>query len=172
MAEVILRHAIFCTEADYWAKCVWSRDFNVGLYLTTLGFPRYEVQAEGETGSVRTRRTLIEPPVGGLPGPLKKAIGDKLSYVEEASFDRTKGVYEFKVIPSVFADKAKVWGNLFCENWNGKSFTRVSRIHVEVKVFGVGGMVEERIMQDLRRSYDVGETWTNDFAAAGGFSTR
>ena len=29
--------------------------------------------------------------------------------------------------------------------------------------FFIGGMVEERIMADLRRSYDVGATFTNDF---------
>ena len=172
MAEVVLRHEIFCTEEDYWAKCVWTREFNEGLYLKTLGFPRYEVQADTENGNVRNRKTLIEPPVDGLPAPLKKAMGDTLSYVEDASFDKTKRVYEFKVVPSVFGDKTKVWGNLYCEGWNGKSFTRVSKINVEVKVFGIGGMVESRIMEDLKRSYDVGEKWTNDFAAAGGFSTK
>lgn len=172
MAEVILRHEIFCTEEDYWEKCVWTREFNHGLYVTTLGFPRYEVQAENESGNIRTRRTLIEPPVAGLPGPLKKAVGDKLSYVEDATFDKAKRVYEFRVMPSVFPDKTRVWGNLFCEGWNGKSFTRVSKINVEVKVFGIGGVVEDRIMEDLKRSYDVGEKWTNDFAKAGGFSTK
>jgi hypothetical protein len=172
MAEVVLRHEIFCTEEDYWAKCVWTREFNEGLYLKTLGFPRYEVQADTENGTTRSRKTLIEPPVAGLPAPLKKAMGDTLSYVEEATFDKTKRVYAFKVVPSVFADKTKVWGNLYCENWNGKSFTRVSKINVEVKVFGIGGMVESRIMEDLKRSYDVGEKWTNDFAKAGGFGTK
>ena len=121
MAEVVLRHEIFCTEEDYWNKCVWTREFNEGLYVKTLGFPRYEVQGETDGADVRTRRTFIEPPVGALPGPLKKAIGDKLS---------------------------------------------------EVKVFGIGGLVEDRIMDDLRRSYDAGEKFTNDFATAGGYSTR
>lgn len=172
MAEVVLRHEIFCTEEDYWNKCVWTREFNEGLYVKTLGFPRYEVQGETDGADARTRRTFIEPPVGALPGPLKKAIGDKLSYVEEAAFSKTKRIYEFKVIPSAFPEKTKVWGNLFCEKWNGKSFTRVSKINVEVKVFGIGGLVEDRIMDDLRRSYDAGEKFTNDFATAGGFSTR
>ena len=151
---------------------MWTREFNEGLYVKTLGFPRYEVQGETDGADVRTRRTFIEPPVGALPGPLKKAIGDKLSYVEEATFSKTKRIYEFKVIPSAFPEKTKVWGNLFCEKWNGKSFTRVSKINVEVKVFGIGGLVEDRIMDDLRRSYDAGEKFTNDFATAGGYSTR
>ena len=75
MAEVVLRHEIFCTEEDYWNKCVWTREFNEGLYVKTLGFPRYEVQGENDGADVRTRRTFIEPPVGALPGALKKAIG-------------------------------------------------------------------------------------------------
>ena len=120
--------------------------------------------------TVPVSQTLVTS--GALPGPLKKAIGDKLSYVEEATFSKTKRIYEFKVIPSAFPEKTKVWGNLFCEKWNGKSFTRVSKINVEVKVFGIGGLVEDRIMDDLRRSYDAGEKFTNDFATAGGFSTR
>ncbi len=172
MADVTLRHDIFCTENDYWEKCVWGAPFNEGLYLKSLGFPRYEVQSDIDGTDVRTRRTLIEPPVAGLPAPLKKVMGDTLSYVENATFNKATRVYAFKVTPSVFADKAKIHGTLSCEAAAGNKFVRVAKIFVEVKVFGIGGMVEERIMADLRRSYDVGATFTNDFAAQGGFSTK
>jgi hypothetical protein len=103
-----------------------------------------------------------------MPGPVKKVIGDRLIYVEEGTFDKKTKRYSFKVTPSTMADKTKVAGEMWVEAKGDKKITRVTKISVEVKVFMVGGMVEERILSDLRSSYDKGTVFTNGYIAQHG----
>jgi len=49
-----------------------------------------------------------------------------------------------------------------------KKIRRLCRISVEVKIFMVGGMVEERIMKDLRSSYDDSTAATNAYIKENG----
>jgi hypothetical protein len=98
-----------------------------------------------------------------MPAPVKKLLGDRLSYVEEGTFDKKTKRYSFKVTPSTLAEKTKVAGEMWVEKIADKKVARVTKITVEVKVFVVGGMVEDRILADLRASYDKGTTFTNQY---------
>ena len=51
---------------------------------------------------------------------------------------------------------------------NGKRIVRITKINVEVKVFMVGGLVEDRIIADLRSSYDKGTVFTNQYIKENG----
>ena len=103
-----------------------------------------------------------------MPGPVKKLFGDRLSYVEEGTFDKKTRRYTFKVTPSTLAEKTKVAGEMWVEKLGEKKVARVTKISVEVKVFMVGGMVEDRILADLRSSYDKGTTFTNEYIKENG----
>src|SRR4029079_17491480 len=105
----------------------------------------------------------VDPPLSNVPGPVKKVIGDRLSYVEEGTFDKKTKRYSFKVTPSTMAEKTKVAGEMWVEKLGDKKVARLTRISVEVKVFMVGGLVEDRILSDLRSSYDKGTAFTNEY---------
>ena len=60
-------------------------------------------------------------------------------------------------------DKAKTFGELHCEVLGEKKIVRVAKITVEVKVFLVGGMVEDKILGDLRHSYDAAAKFTREY---------
>ena len=163
MPEVTLRHEIDTNEDTYWPTCVFDADFNTKLYVDALKFPGWKLLESKEDDATIQRRVQVDPPMGNMPGPLKKVLGDKLSYVEEGTFDKKSKRYSFKVIPSTLADKTKVVGEMWVESLGPKKIARVCRINVEVKVFMVGGLVEDRILSDLRASYDKGTTFTNDY---------
>jgi hypothetical protein len=163
MPEITLRHDFECDEDTYWHKIVFDRDFNRRLYLEALRFPAYELLEQKEDDQRLTRKVHIDPPLGNLPGPVKKVIGDRFSYVEEGTFDKKTRRYAFKVTPSTMADKSKNFGELYCEKLGDKRLVRVAKITVEVKVFMIGGMVEEKIMTDLRNSYDAAAKFTREF---------
>jgi hypothetical protein len=167
MPEVTLRHEIETDEETYWSKIVFDETFNTKMYVDHLkiGWKLLE-QNDGE--AQLTRRIHVEPPVGNLPGAVKKVIGDKLAYTEEGTFDKASKRYTFKVKPSTLADKTKVSGEMWCEKLGDKKIARVCRMSVEVKVFMVGSMVEERIVSDLRASYDKGTAFTNDYIRQNG----
>lgn len=162
MPDVTLRHEIDTDEDTYWAKIVLDEGFNKTMYEGELGI-KWSLLEQKEDDAKTTRRVQVEPPVGNLPGPLKKVIGDKLAYVEEGTFDKKTKRYAFKVTPSTMAEKTKIGGELWVETLGEKKIARVVKMHVEVKVMLIGGLVEERILTDLRASYDKGTTFTNDY---------
>ena len=168
MPEVTLRHEIDTDEDTFWSKIVFNEEFNKKLYEGALKFPGWKLVDSKEDDSKIVRRVQVDPPVGDLPGPVKKVIGDRLAYTEEGTFDKKTKRYSFKVTPSTMADKTKVSGELWAEKIGDKKIRRMCRISVEVKVFMVGGMVEDRIMQDLRSSYDNSTAYTNQYIKENG----
>lgn len=168
MPEITLRHEFETDEDTYWAKCVMDADFNKKLFVEFLEFPEWRLLDSKDDETKTWRRVQVDPPVGNLPAALKKVIGDKLSYVEEGTFDKKSKRYSFKVTPSTMAEKTKVAGEMWVEKLGDKKIVRVTKIAVEVKVFMVGGLVEERILSDLRSSYDKGAAFTNQYVKENG----
>lgn len=168
MAEIKLRHEIDTDEDTFWSKIVFDEAFNKTMYHDHLKFPGWSLLDSKEDDAKIVRKVRVEPPTGELPGPVKKVIGDRLAYTEEGTFDKKAKRYTFKVTPSTLADKTKVVGEMWVEKLGDKKIARCCKISVEVKVFVVGGMVEDRILADLRASYDNSTTFTNDFIAKSG----
>jgi hypothetical protein len=163
MPEITLRHEIDTDEDTFWARCVFDADFNKKLYIDALKFPEWKLIDSKDDAAKTWRKVQVDPPTGNMPAAVKKVLGDRLSYVEEGTFDKASKRYSFKVTPSTLAEKTKVAGEMWVEKLGDKKIARVTKISVEVKVFMVGGMVEDRILSDLRSSYDRGTTFTNQY---------
>ncbi len=163
MPEITLRHEIATDEDTYWAKCVFDPEFNKKLYIDALAFPQWKLLDSKDDDAKIWRRVQVDPPVGNMPGAVKKVIGDRLSYVEEGTFDKKSKRYAFHVVPSTMAEKTKVAGEMWVEKLGDKKIARLTKISVTVKVFMVGGMVEDRILSDLRSSYDKAAAFTNQY---------
>ena len=72
MPEVTLRHEIDTDEDTFWSKIVFDEGFNKKLYEGALKFPGWKLLDSKEDDGKITRRVQVDPPVGDLPGPLKK----------------------------------------------------------------------------------------------------
>src|SRR5580693_4539314 len=105
MAEVTLRHELDCDEDTYWEKCVFNDEYNRRLYLETLKFPGFKVLSHNDGPTKLTRKVHIDPPVTGMPGPIKKLLGDRFGYDEEGTFDKATKRYTFTVTPTTLAEK-------------------------------------------------------------------
>jgi hypothetical protein len=169
MAHLVLRHEMNCDADTYWEKCVLTEDYNRRLFLEQLKFLKYELIEQKDSGDKVTRRVKAEPESANLPGPLKKVVGDSLGYTEEGSYDRKTKVYSFRTIPAAFPDKVKIVGTMRCEPLGDNKVTRVTEIDVDVKIFMVGGMVEERIVSDIKRSYASAAEFTNAYVKEKGY---
>lgn len=168
MPEITLRHEFETDEDTFWSNCVFDAEFNKKLYIDALKFPEWKLLDSKDDDAKIWRQVQVDPPVGNLPGPVKKVIGDRLSYVEEGTFDKKSKRYVFKVAPSTMADKTKVAGEMWIEKLGNKKIARHTKISVEVKVFMIGGMIEDRIVSDLRSSYDKGAVFTTQFIKENG----
>ncbi len=163
MAEITLRHDVNTDEDTYWRECVFKESFNKEMYEGYLKFPGWSLLEMKDDDQKTTRKVRVEPAVGNLPAPVKKVLGDRISYTEDGAFDKKTKRYSFTVTPSTLADKSKISGEMWCEKNGDKKIVRMCRISVEVKVMIVGGMVEQRILSDLRAAYDEGTSFTNDY---------
>ena len=97
MAEVHLRHEIDCDEDTFWDKIVFNDEFNRRLYLETLKFPGFKLIEQTDEPTRRTRKVHIDPPLTGMPGPVKKLLGDRFAYIEEGVWDRATRKYTFRI---------------------------------------------------------------------------
>jgi hypothetical protein len=165
MAEIKMRHDVHTDEDTYWPKIVFNEAFNKEMYEGHLRFPAWTLLDFKDDDQKTYRKVRVEPKVGDLPGPVKKVLGDRMSYVEEGTFDKKTKRYTFKVTPSALPDKSKIAGEMWCEKAGDKKCVRHTRISVEVKVLMVGGLVEQRVLKDLEASYDAGSAFTNEYIA-------
>jgi hypothetical protein len=168
MPEMSVRHEIETDEETYWKRCVLDPEFNRALFVDSLKFLGWKVLDQKDDDAKFTRRVQVDPPVDSMPAAVKKVVGDKLSYVEEGIFDKKTGRYSFKIHPSTLADKTKVSGEMWCEKIGDKKIARHVKLSVEVKVFMVGGMIEERLIGDLQSSYGKGAAFTNAYVKENG----
>src|SRR3954470_16370248 len=99
MAEITLRHEVHTDEDTYWPKIVFSEPFNKEMYEQHMKFPGWTLLDSKDDDQKTYRKVRVEPKVGNLPGPVKKVLGDKLTYVEEGTFDKKTKKYVFKVTP-------------------------------------------------------------------------
>jgi Protein of unknown function (DUF2505) len=166
MAETTIRTTLECSGQDYFEKCLFADGYAEKLFVTTLKFPGVKVLELDRAGATWKRRVHIDPPMTGLPGPVAKLIGDSFSYVEEGTYDPKTQRYTFKVTPSTAADKTKTTGESWVESSGGKTVL-CTRLNVEVKIFMVGGMVEDKIMKDFRGSFETAAPFINAFAKGG-----
>jgi hypothetical protein len=154
VAEITLRHEFDCDEDTYWSRLTFDPAFNTRLYLEVLKFPGYELLEQKDDSAALTRRVKIVPPLGNMPAAFKKVIGDRFSYVEEGTFDKKTRRYTFKITPSSMPDKTKNYGELYVEKLADKRLVRIAKITVEIKLFMVGRLAEEKIIEDIRHSYE------------------
>lgn len=162
------RNTMDCTPETYW-KCVFDEEYNRRLYFDSLKFREFKQlsQTDGANGT-RSRKLYLNPPPADLPAPVAKVVGD-ISWTEEGTYDPKTGRYKFKVTPASLPDKTHISGEIWCEPRGEKSCERIARASVEVKVFMVGGIVEKRILDDMRKSYEAAAKFTNQFVKEKGW---
>lgn len=147
-----------------------NTEYNKEMFCQRMKFPRWEL-LEFELNDDEMRRVVeVEPYVAELPGPIKKVIGENIRYREEGRLDRKSGSYKLKIVPGKLADKIRVTAEQFTKSLDENRCRRIFEAEIEIKIFGIGSMIEKNIASDMRKSYDVGAAFTRDYMAKHGIS--
>lgn len=165
MAVANIEHTLNCNEETFWEKIFLDKAFNERLYKQVLRFPEFNEVKREDTGSEIRRTVAVTPDVGELPGPIRKVAGDNMSYSEEGVFDKQSRRYRMQVKPSTLADKLSIKGELWTEPAGPGKIKRIFKADVTCKIFGVGGMIEKRIISEMEKSYDTAARFTNQYVA-------
>lgn len=167
--KVRIEHVLECSENVFWGVFL-DEKYNQALFCDYLKFPMWRV-AELADGEAEMKRTIeVEPYVGDLPEVIKKVVGDQIRYREVGRLDKARKEYSVEVVPARMADKIFVKGKQTTEAMGEHQVRRVFVAEITVKVFGVGGLIEKRIAQDLVRSYDLGAKFTNRYVKEQGLA--
>mgnify|MGYP003382607698 FL=1 len=164
MADVRIEHVYNCSEDAFWDKMFFDDAYNEDLFKKALAFPVYEKLKQDETESELRRSINVVPKLGPMPGPLKAVIGEGLGYREDGVFDKKTRRYSIVITPNKLADKMTIKGTLYTKS-QGDKCVRHFDCTVVAKIFGVGGMLEKRIIADMEDSYKKGADFSNQWIA-------
>jgi hypothetical protein len=167
MAEARIAHTLNCSDDTFW-KVFFDPDFNHELFLKVLAFESWKLVSLDDKGDRIERVVDVVPRVGDLPGPLKKLMEGGAGYRERGNFDKAQKRMKIVVEPTVLQGKLTVTGNMYTEPVGPKQCRRIYESTVVAKVFGVGGMIENRIVEDVKKSYDKAAEFTNRWVAEKG----
>ncbi len=153
-------HRFPISAEAYWDTLFFDEAFNKKFYLEELGFERYEISDEVTEADGSRRRTIESKPKSDMPGAVKKIIGDDLVYLERGRFDAKTKRYIFDIEVPRFKDKVQIKGAFWVEPDGDEACRRICEMSVEVKMFGVGGLIEGFIERQTIESYDQAAQYT------------
>jgi len=165
MKERRIEHTYDCSADVFWSKIFLDDDYNRKLFQDELHFESWRVLRSEERGSEIHRVVEAVPRLGDLPAPLKRLLSEGASYQEQGVVDRRAQRYRLEVTPRSLASKLSISGELFTTPLTERSCRRTYVARVEARVFGVGGMIEDRLLNDIERSYAKAAVFTNRWIA-------
>lgn len=165
MGKFTMTHEIECDPDTFW-KLFFDKEFNEALFRQALKFPEFTV-VEQRDGDKELFRKVRATPKVDLPGPVAKLLGSNFSYVEDGTFEKGTKTWRWKMTPSSLADKMRNEGVMRVEAAGAGKCRRVAEITNEVKIFGIGGMVEGAAEKSLREGWDASARFMNQWIRDG-----
>ena len=155
-----IKHRFAVSKKAFWDSVYFNEDYTKGLFLEGMNCESFEVLSQ--LGSIETRleRQIKSTPRVDMPKALKKVLGDAVSYTESGTFDSNTGRYTFSVATSSLPDKIKISGIYWVEEVGDNEVERVCELTFEVKVFGVGKLVEQFIAQSYVENQQNADAFT------------
>jgi hypothetical protein len=165
MLTLRIQHEFDCDDDTLWKVCLFDEDYSRRLYIETLRFPVWRITEQRETDTTVVRTVEVQPLMGNLSGPLRGVVGDRLAYVEHGTFDRKAKRYRFRIVPNVMPEKTNITGEMYTERLGDNRVRRVIDSQVEVKVFAVGRVIEQRTVDDTKASHERIAAFTRKYLA-------
>ncbi len=168
--KFILRHPYLIEPEAFWRDVFFDPAYNEALYRKGLEFEAFKILEE-TPGARHTRKVAVTPKFDA-PGPIKKLLGDSVSYVEEGHLDPAKPSWVVKVLPSKLADKTNIRSEMWLERTGPGQSDRVAAFDIEVKIFGIGGMFEKFLEKTMNENYKKAAEFTNEWLREKGLAGK
>ena len=136
---------------DRFVDVYFSEDFN-NRVAKVSGLKRRDLVEETRAADgSRDRRVRMEPNVS-LPSPIQRFVGNEtITYDEVSHYDAATKTVTYR-IDSKANDRIKVEGKITFVA-EGTGVRRKIDGTIEVKVFGVGGVIEKFVEQETQKGY-------------------
>ena len=166
MKERRIEHVYDCSAEVFWKQIFLDEEYNRKLFLDELHYSDWKVLRSEERGN-EVHRVIDATPAlpKDLPAALKKLLGSGLGYEEHGVLDRAKQRYRLEIKPRSLPSKMTITGELWTEPLSNDSCRRLYVPRAEARVLGVGGMIEQRLLDDIEKSYNRAAVFTNRWIA-------
>lgn len=168
MKELTYEHVFNCSVDTYWDQIFFDDECNRAMFIDGLGFSEWKVERSEDKGDAIERSVQVMPPVGDVPGAVKKVVGDNFGYQEVGTFNRKTKRYRVETKTSTMPDKFKIGGEIWLEPKGDKQSVRKARFTVDVKIFAVGKVIEGLIAGNMEKQFGDGARFINDWIAKKG----
>ena len=159
MRRFTLTQRLDCSEAEHW-RLFFDPEFERGLYLDHLRFPKYELLDQREDDATLHRREKVTPRLD-VPGPVAKFLGSSFGYVEDGTYDKQKRVWRCRILPNVAGDKLACEMTVTVADTGPDQARRTVEGTVDARIFAIGGLVEGAFEKSLRQGWDDSAVYIN-----------
>jgi hypothetical protein len=156
-----IKHTIETDADSFWNKLYFDPEFNQSLYREFFGYLTYDVLEHTiGPGGALTRRVAAAPNTE-LPAAAKAVLRTStLAFNEVGHFDPVARKYSAQVAVDG-TNKLKVSYEVTAEPAGDRACERIAVIHDEVKVPGLGAVIEAALQKGTRDSYNRAADFTN-----------
>jgi len=151
------------TLAQY-ESLFFDKTFNEAMMPVAGLKRREELEAREEKGIIHRRLHVV--PERDFPPPLNKFIKGELSYIEIGAFDPAAHHQKWTSEISVLPDKVKLGGDVTFKAVPA-GVERVVSGTCTVSIFGLGGVIEKIIVDNLEETYAKVSKFTQQYIDAG-----
>lgn len=170
MTTYRVEHLFECSETTYWEKLFFDEEYNRRLFYDELHFHEWRELERKDEGTRVKRFVRAVPPLRDLPGPLKSVIGEGAGYEERGIYDRETKRYQADVLTNTLSDRVKVTLTIYTKADGDARCYRIAEGSVTAKILMIGGMLEQKMISDLTRSYEKSADFTNRFVKEKGLT--
>lgn len=164
MLEFTLNHGFECSTERFWAL-FFDPEWTRSLILEGLGFATCDIEPVVEAGGKKSRTMRVTPKLD-IPAAVAKILGPKLGYTENGRLDVATGEWSYEIVLSVMSDRIRMGGKLRVDPDGPGRCKRRSSLWCEVKVFGVGGLIEKAAEKNMRDGWEKASVWTQRWLAS------
>ena len=144
-------HLIDGITVEQYREMYFEDAFNDAMCVA-VNLIRKPIKME-RSGSKIVRHVHVEPQGREIPAPVAKLLGQsRFGYVEELEFDFSLNEGVWRTIPALIPEKVTTGGTLRFVG-EGSATRRIVHGDIEVRMFGIGGIVERFICSDAEKSY-------------------
>ncbi len=136
-----------CTPDEYW-NFFFDEDARRPNEVDGCGAVSYRVVSkEVKAGKVVLRAELQEK--NDAPAAVRKLFGETVGMVQQVEWKEGSDTAQIELIPEKMANRIKMRGTLRTQPVGDGKCKVVVDYDVEVKIFGVGGMLEKSMAKDI-----------------------
>jgi hypothetical protein len=146
-----IKHVFRNITLEAYERLFFDEAFNDAIMPIAGLKSRVQVELKEENGIVHRKTRVI--PIRDFPPPINKLVSGELSYVEVADFHRAEHRHVWRSDISVMPDKIKMGGDITFAP-SGDGVVRTVTGECKVSIFGIGGIVEKIIVDNIVETYD------------------